>query len=254
MHYLSEYQTFQSKQQLNETIAEHVDAHHYDLTETVRNVLTVISRYAVKFPGVAHLKAATIAQAIDMSEKTVRRALNRLQSLGIIKKVKTTRKVTGGQGANIIVVLPLEQPTTIDDQAQMSTGEQAVEPMAPSVKPSENATEPYSFSKLNNLNSINTYSAKPSTPYIRFKTLVQSYVDDSKLTNRLYGIYLAHTSYLRNAFNHTDLLNTGLHAIKATFQASKRKSLRNIAGYFNGTLDRMLDRLYYQSIFEEEME
>ena len=42
---------------------------------------------AVKYPGVAHLKAATIAKAIGISEKTVRRALNRLQSLVIIETV-----------------------------------------------------------------------------------------------------------------------------------------------------------------------
>lgn len=242
MHYLSEYQTFQSKQQLNVAVADHLDAHRHDLTDTVRNVLTVLVRHAVKYPGVAHLKAATIAQAIGMSVKTVRRALNRLQSLGIIEKVQTTRKVTGGQGANIYIV-----------QAHVTTREQAGEPVVSSVEPAEITNEPYLSFKLNNVIN-NTYADAPLSPYVRFKSLVESYVDDRKLTNKLYGIYLAHTSFLRGAFNSTDLLNVGLNAIKATFQATKRKALRNIAGYFNGTIDRMLDGLYFESIDQLRVE
>ncbi|MFP3590217.1 hypothetical protein SCB29_42390, partial [Paraburkholderia sp. SIMBA_055] len=76
----------------------------------------------VKFSGAAHLKSETLADLIDKSVKTSRRALNKLATLGIVKKIATTRKINGGKGANIIVILP------IDDQSTMSNRGQAEKP------------------------------------------------------------------------------------------------------------------------------
>lgn len=236
MQYLTEYQTFKSKQELNDAIGEHLTAHRYELSETVRNVLTVISRYAVKFPGAAHLKAATIAEVIGMSEKTVRRAINRLQALGIVSKVVTKRKVTGGQGANIMQILPCNSAS---DQADMSRREDAEEPIVPSAQPSEIKSEPYSSLKQNTVIN-NTYQA--------FKNTVGQFVDDRKLTNKLYGIYLAQTSYIRNCYEPTELQDCGIEALIRAFLATKRKPIRNMAGYYHGVLDRVLDRLYLTSV------
>lgn len=237
MQYLCDYQTFKSKHELNEAIGDHLSAHAFELSGTVRKVLTIISRYAVKFPGAAHLKAATIAEAICMSEKTVRRAINRLQDLRIVRKVVTKRKVSGGQGANIMQVLPYDNAS---DQADVSRREVAVEPTAASAQPSESKNEPYSFFKQNTVIYNNTYQA--------FKNTVSYFVNDRKLTNKLYGIYLAQISYISNAYDSSELLECGIKAIISAFQATKRKPIRNIAGYYNGVLDRVLDRLYAESI------
>ncbi|MBD7939558.1 helix-turn-helix domain-containing protein [Cytobacillus sp. Sa5YUA1] len=245
MHYLSDYQTFQSKQQLNEAIADHLSEHYYELSATDRAVLNTIARYAVKFAGAAHLKVATIANNIAKSEKTVRRAINRLQELRVIRKLVTTRKVTGGQGANIIQVLPF---VIRDDQAEVSTREDSVEPVVPSVQPTEIENEP-SISFKQNTVINNTYNA-PTTPYVRFKQSVEYYVKDAKLTNKLYGIYLAHTSFLRNCHESSELLNCGIEAVLTTFKATKRKVIRNVAGYYNGVLDRVLDGLMYAALFD----
>ncbi|MFJ8246204.1 helix-turn-helix domain-containing protein [Peribacillus asahii] len=102
MHYLSQYQTFENKQQLNESIYQHIKRNSYELNDTDRATLKAIARYAVKFAGVAHLKAVTIAELIGKSEKTARRVITKLVGLGILRKVPTTRKVNGGKGANII--------------------------------------------------------------------------------------------------------------------------------------------------------
>jgi predicted transcriptional regulator len=123
MNYLTEYQTFKNKQQLNDAIHEHLTRHKYDLNETDRKALKMIARYAVKFAGAAHLKAATIAQLIGKSEKTARRVINKLESLGIVRKVPTIRKINGGKGANIIQILPVEKPT--NDQSTLSSREDA---------------------------------------------------------------------------------------------------------------------------------
>ncbi|MCY8609862.1 helix-turn-helix domain-containing protein [Bacillus haynesii] len=122
MHYLAEHQTFDSTAELNAAVYEHIKRNTFSLTPTQKTTFKTIARYAVKFPGVAHLKAETLASLIGKSVKTVRRALNQLEELEIIKKIPTTRKVNGGRGANIFVILPVKQQAEIsNDQSIMST-------------------------------------------------------------------------------------------------------------------------------------
>ncbi|MDL5039502.1 helix-turn-helix domain-containing protein [Heyndrickxia coagulans] len=238
MHYLSEYQTFESKQQLNEAIADHLAAHRFELNDTASNVLTVISRYAVKFPGVAHLKAATIAQALGICEKTVRRAVNKLAALGIVRKVATTRKVSGGQGANIYVV-----------QAHVSTRQEPAKPAPASPEPTKNDAEPYYSFKLIKNHLVNTYAPQPQpSHYSRFRRLLESTIGtNSRLLYRLYGVYKAQTAPLcrTEAYDREEreeIATIGLQALHAAIQATKRMKIRNLAGYYSGVLDRMLDR------------
>jgi DNA-binding Lrp family transcriptional regulator len=243
--YLSEYQSFNSIEELN----HHVDLYRHHTTATQFRVLWFISRFAVKYPGAAHLKAATIAEGLGISTKTVYRALKSLADIGAIVKYKTIRPKSGGQGANIYVIQPIVQAT-------MSNRKQSDKPCECKDKGANEREETAQSINLKNRYLYNTYSAaeqpRLESPYARFKTMVNSFVANRKLTNRLYGIYLAQTSYLRSAFDSADLLDRGLQAIIATFQATKRKRIRNIAGYYNGTLDRMLDRLYFESVLGRE--
>ncbi|MEH6942450.1 helix-turn-helix domain-containing protein [Bacillus sp. JJ722] len=139
MYYLAEHQTFNSTGELNSAVYEHIKRNTYDLNETDRLTLKTIARYAVKFAGVAHLKAATLADIIAKSEKTVRRTIAKLADLGIVKKVATLRKVNGGTGANIIVIQPVE---THNDQSSLSSREVSDKPTESKSTVTENVTEP----------------------------------------------------------------------------------------------------------------
>lgn len=106
MHYLNEYSTFDNTEELNKAVYLHIRNNTHVLNETDRTALKMIARYAVKYAGAAHLKADTIANLIGKSEKTARRVVDKLCRLEIVEKIATTRKVNGGKGANIIVILP----------------------------------------------------------------------------------------------------------------------------------------------------
>ncbi|AZV45193.1 helix-turn-helix domain-containing protein [Peribacillus asahii] len=252
MHYLSQYQTFENKQQLNESIYQHIKRNSYELNDTDRATLKAIARYAVKFAGAVHLKAATIAELIGKSEKTARRVLAKLANLGIVRKVPTTRKVNGGKGANIIQILPFVQSSVSNREQADKLTESKAEAMK-----SEN--EPSDSIKLLKKSFKNTYPAeksvdlqprKVSTPYSQFHDMVSNFIKDQKLTNRLYGIYLAQTKSLRNCYEPSELLAEAIEAIKVTFQATKRKQLRNLCGYYSGTLRKLLDGLYHETMQE----
>src|SRR5699024_12683992 len=124
-HYLTQYKTFNTTQELNHTVYTHIKRNSPYLNDTVRNTLKAIARYAVKYAGAAHLKAKTIADLIGKSEKTARRSVNKLAELGIIEKIATTRKVNGGKGANIIVIQPINnERENVNDQSTLSSREE----------------------------------------------------------------------------------------------------------------------------------
>ncbi|WP_272031197.1 helix-turn-helix domain-containing protein [Oceanobacillus kimchii] len=106
MYYLSEYQMFDSTQELNHHVKLHTNRKYYDMNETQRNVLQFIAMYSVKFTGACHLKTETIAQGIAKSRRTVERAIKALIDLDVIDRIHTTRAKSGGKGANIYRVLP----------------------------------------------------------------------------------------------------------------------------------------------------
>ena len=103
--YLAQYKTFESIADMDTAVENHMAIHYYDLTESERAIIFKLSSHALEHPGACHLKAATIAAALEISTKTVYRAISKLELLGIIKRQKTT-KVKGGRGANIYIILP----------------------------------------------------------------------------------------------------------------------------------------------------
>lgn len=100
--YLHNYSTFPSVQAMDEIVAAQLTRH--TLTKSERAVLLRIAQSALHYPGAAHLKAQTIATSLDVSTKTVYRAMKKLQTLGIIRIIAGT-KLNGIKGASIYQIL-----------------------------------------------------------------------------------------------------------------------------------------------------
>ena len=102
-HYLKPYASFSSVQQMDEHVDKHIQFH--DLTKSEQAILRAISQHALATPGAAHLKAKTIAEKLQISTKTVYRAVKKFESFAIVKKLSQT-KMNGIKGANIYVICP----------------------------------------------------------------------------------------------------------------------------------------------------
>ncbi|MDD1502116.1 helix-turn-helix domain-containing protein [Lysinibacillus sp. CNPSo 3705] len=113
--YLATYKTFESIADMDTAVENHMAAHYYDLTESERAIVFKLSSHVLEYPGACHLKAATIAASLEISTKTVYRAISKLESLGIIKK-ETTVKSKGGQGASIYIILPYNVPAAMSER------------------------------------------------------------------------------------------------------------------------------------------
>lgn len=179
MHYLCEYQTFDTTEQLNAAVYAHIKRNSYDLNETERAALKAIARYAVKFAGAAHLKAETLAELIGKSAKTARRAVLKLAELGIVRKVATTRKVSGGKGANILQILPVVDgagnKNNADVQSNMSNRGDAEEPTETSVQLQVSENEPSNFNKR----SVQKHLSDTAVPSTALKGALPSEIYDA---------------------------------------------------------------------------
>ncbi|MBL3729261.1 helix-turn-helix domain-containing protein [Lysinibacillus sp. HST-98] len=151
--YLAQYTTFNSVADMDKSVEDHMAVHYYDLTESEREILFKLASHSLEYPGVCHLKASTIAASLEISTKTVYRAISKLESLGIIKK-ETTVKSKGGQGASIYIILPYNVSPSMSDR------ENAEKPCESNVCPPQSQDLPSSSFNLlsskqaNNINNL----------------------------------------------------------------------------------------------------
>ncbi|MGE7113276.1 helix-turn-helix domain-containing protein [Lysinibacillus sp. NPDC047702] len=103
--YLAQYTTFNSVIDMDQHVEEHIQQHFYELTESERAIVFKLASHSLEYPGACHLKASTIAAALEISTKTVYRSVKKLEELGIIEKVPGT-KLNGIKGASIYRILP----------------------------------------------------------------------------------------------------------------------------------------------------
>ncbi|WP_025851525.1 helix-turn-helix domain-containing protein [Bacillus velezensis] len=230
MHYLAEHQTFDSTAALNAAVYEHIKRNTYDLNDTDRQALKKIARYAVKFSGAAHLKAETLADLIGKSVKTARRALNKLATLGIVKKIATTRKINGGKGANIIVILP------VDDQSTMSNRVQAEKPTETTTAAPKTENEPSdsikrSKSKNNVLDTatVPAEALKGALPDEIFIAMARYF--DAEDIYKYYGILLRAKASVDRSIRLEEHAAPFVEAWHATIMKAKSHEIRRFDDY-----------------------
>lgn len=229
---------YESIDQLNETVRLH--KRNNQLNDTDRAVLDVLARYSCKVIGKSWLAKSTIAELVGKSRRTIIRVCKKLESLGIIRQYERKR-ATGDrrQTSNLIVILPAVEPA----QEKNVTAE------------CHTQETPERNYKTNYL--VNTYSQASKyvkqTHYDKFREFILTVLGnvEKRLIYRLYSVYRAHSVPLLrlNAFDRQTVEQIGLIALKTTLTAIKRKKIRNLAGYYNGVLDRMLDRLFYETVY-----
>lgn len=105
MQSLRELESFSSVAEMDNFISEALEV--LELSELDRKLLRLLAGHSCKFVGVSWLKVDSMADALGVSYKTVQRALKRLKEIGIIKRIRTSRAVSGGFGASITVICPI---------------------------------------------------------------------------------------------------------------------------------------------------
>lgn len=100
--------TFNTIEELNETVRAHKEACADVLNKTQIAVLDLLHRYSAKYKGVSFLAKNKIAELIGKSRRTVIRACQALEQSGIIRQYEMKRKSDMQQTSNAIVIMPVE--------------------------------------------------------------------------------------------------------------------------------------------------
>jgi Helix-turn-helix domain len=241
--HLEEHRVFDSAEELNEAIRLHLRKHRYKLNKTAFTVLETISRYAVKYGGAAWLKGRTLADLVGKSEPTVRRAVAFLEKLGILERVPQMRKKSGGNGANIIRILP---PQKLNDHPEMIARKEVEYPCKAKVEAANSQKESTSFKSFNTSLKILRketrlgYSFTPKNVPEPFIKTVKPFFYEAADIYQLWGkAMLAYKKFtlLHMLEDYTELV---LDAFKQSIYAHKHRKIRkDFKGYFYGTLLKM---------------
>jgi hypothetical protein len=97
-------QQFASVEEMNQFIKKVKKQFASELNKTARAVLDYLARHSCKVKGVSLLKVKTIAKGLGKGERTIRSITALLSKLGVVDKISQTRKITGGDGANVYVI------------------------------------------------------------------------------------------------------------------------------------------------------
>ncbi|MFC2949175.1 helix-turn-helix domain-containing protein [Virgibacillus sediminis] len=234
--YLSDYATFDNKQELNHHVSQHEKAHADVLNATMRNVLRFIARYSVKYPGASHLKVSTIAEGCGKSERTIGRVLNRLESLDIIRRVGMIRPKSGGKGASIIVIQPFmsERMTDseVDEKASASKDERT-----------NSEDEPLRKREKHNYVLESAKAVRNNIPAPIYDTLSPFF--NAKDLRRLTGIILRSKRKDQRLEAHREPLEGVLLDVIRRF---KERSISNLDGYLYQSCKRLFKRLYWEDL------
>ncbi|EGQ26812.1 hypothetical protein HMPREF9372_1203 [Sporosarcina newyorkensis 2681] len=250
-HYLSQYARFQKKIEIDTAARQHVDLHWNAMNKTDRTVLEMIRCYSVKYLA-AHLKHQTIETKLNVSNSTVRRTLRKLEKLQIIERIHYVRPVMSGLGANIYVILP------INDQGNLDRGIEADGPNTAAVSKPVLENEPSFYKSQNIKDPIKTShpeGEKLSTSlFAKMKNILALTGDDSK-TREFFGIYRGLAGRMLKFEIHKDkgelFEDLAYRAMRISVLAMKKKTIRNLPGYFNGVLRELIDEALFSDIYQE---
>ncbi|WP_051508666.1 helix-turn-helix domain-containing protein [Sporosarcina sp. D27] len=245
MNYLAEYQTFESKNELNDAIDIHIERNNFALNETERSIFLMLSRYAVKFPGVAHLKSDTIAKAIGKTSRTIRRAIAKLIELGMIERLEFMRSVAGGNGANIYrIVHPSASTRTLPENTTTATAEAT-----------KKATEPITLKNNKPSNTTDTAKSQLSTEsdVIKRGLLAKIPTDiaetleiffDASAIHRLYGVMLRAKASINRLLTFESDEYEYNKALMSVLSAWKRGKVRSLDAVIYEATKRTARRLW----------
>jgi len=248
---LKKYAHFTDTKAMDDATRHHIDAHSKELNKTDKAILESIRLHSVS-QCATKLLVKTIADEVGKSKLTVRRSLSKLVRLNIIDRISTYRPINVGQGASILVIRPF---ISQNDTPEMTPREVVEKPTVPTVEKVEIEGVSSSFITNKPKQSFHdTYASQPSL-YNRFKSILSNSTGDQSIASRLFGIYKAQSIKLMKFEVHKDqgelFEDLAIQALQITTQATKKKKIKSLTGYYDGVLRELISKTLFGDVFKE---
>ncbi|MED1405378.1 helix-turn-helix domain-containing protein [Bacillus mycoides] len=254
--------TFKTINALNKTVRAYKEKFTDQLNKNQLAVLAHLHNYSAKFFGVSFKTKKKIAEALNISRRTVIRACQHLESIGIIKQLEMKRKSDMKQTSNVIVIQPIiveEQivtPYPSENEEICHTNKTTTKTLKQNIKDINKRNS----NDTSNTTEDNIKQADFVAHWVpeRFVSLTSSFYDESKTIQEFWKIVkqcnrvINHTTG-DTAFNKDHALTIGLKSIKEFVMKVKSgvKMKNGKFAYFNGIVNNLMDKYFFDREFVE---
>lgn len=114
-------QSFKSIEEMNKVVKFYKEQYRNEITKSTFSVLDFISQWACKYVGVCYLSQRKIAEELNISYKTVQRAIAVLVDLNVIKKYESKRHNGDKRRSTNILVIQNVQTECLDKETLLNT-------------------------------------------------------------------------------------------------------------------------------------
>lgn len=230
--------TFTDIDELNKTVRYYKENFNEKLSKNALVVLDQLHRYSAKYLGCSFRSKGNIAETLNISRRTVIRACQLLEQLGIIKQYEMKRSKDMQQTSNCIVIQPIvtQDKPEIEEECHTKTNPISLK---------QNI-----INKRNELLNSDFVSNKIPKEFAQY---VQYFYNDPQTIEELYKVVSLQTRYL-TYYTKENKLEVALNAFKQLIRNLKlgKRKVRNIFGYYWGIVNQMLDQEYFEMLHNDE--
>jgi len=253
---------FNELEEMNKTVRVYKDAiiasvKRVDVQARLISLLELLKRHSCKQLGVSYMCKNTIANKLEVSYKTVQRLMKRLEELGMICQVPMKRKTDMLQTSNAVLIMPIEDVTGKNTPKE-SKKCPAIKTTTSSLKQNINNkrnTVPVSQNKV--VKSFSKANFIAHWVPERFADLTSCYYTEAQTIQELWKVVkqcnrVVNYATSERAFTPQQELNIGIRAFKEfVMKVKDNTKMQNKFGYFNGIVNNLMDKLYFDQDFLE---
>lgn len=250
--------TFNTIDELNKTVRFYKEQFADQLNKNQLAVLNHLHNYSAKYFGVSFRTKNNIGETLGISRRTVIRICKHLESLGIIKQLEMKRGSDMKQTTNAIIIQPIVEETQIVTQEVSKNDEfcHTNKTTNPSLKQNINNKRNRTCALTPKVaNSFSKANFVPHWVPEQFADLVSCFYNESSTISEMWKVVkqcnrvINHMTEER-AFTPQQELTVGLKAVKELVMKVKQEAkIDNLFGYFNGIVNNVMDKLYFDSEF-----
>ena len=255
--------SFTDVEELNKTVRAYRDTIRMSIKRTdvqskLITLLEILKRHSCKYVGVSFLCKNRIAKKMGVSYKTVQRLMNKLVDLEMIKQVAMKRTKDMLQTSNAIIIQPIVEEVSDKVDTKSPTKCPTIKTTPVSLKQNIKDINKRNSNKNSNTSEENIKGADFVAHWVpeRFISLTSSFYSESKTIQELWKVVrqcntIVNFSTGDKAFTTDQELTIGLKAIKEVIMKIKSgvKMKKGIFAYFNGIVNNLMDKYYFDPTF-----
>ncbi|MED1115865.1 helix-turn-helix domain-containing protein [Bacillus paramycoides] len=255
--------SFTDVEELNKTVRAYRDTilmsiKRTDVQSKLITLLEILKRHSCKYVGVSFLCKNRIAAKMEVSYKTVQRLMKKLVDLDMIKQVSMKRKKDMLQTSNAIIIQPIMEEVSNKVDTKSPTKCPTIKTTPSSLKQNIKDKNKRNSNENSNTPEENIKEADFVAHWVpeRFVSLTNSFYSESKTIQELWKVVrqcnkITNFSTGDKAFTKDQELTIGLKAIKEFVMKIKSGAKMNKGkfAYFNGIVNNLMDKFYFDSEF-----